>query len=142
MDVPGRSPRQEAPTRRTASPETWAAALERARAHGLVAYNVAGDPRNWFVTSASLPGAGYLVGVERAAPASCMCRGSQFNDVCLHRALVLDRLGLLPRPRPTVVDVPDTAATPDAPSPALVALREKGRQARRDLYGDDFPPAA
>ncbi len=105
--------------------------MERARAHGLVAYNVAGDPRNWFVTSASLPGAGYLVGVERAAPASCMCKGSQFHDVCVHRALVLERLGLLPRPRPAVVEAPA------APSPtALDAIRERGRQAKRELFGD------
>ncbi len=120
----------EAPTRRTATPETWAAALERARANELVAYNVAGDPRNWFVSSAGTPGAGYLVGVERSAPPSCMCKGSQFHDVCVHRALVLDRLGLLPRPRAAVVEAPD------APSPELLALRERGRKAERELFGD------
>ena len=127
---------QEAPTRRIASPEAWAQALERARANGLVAFNVAGDPRSWFVTSASLPNAGYLVSVNAGHAPTCLCRGAEYHDVCQHRALILAQLGLLPRPRPAVVEAPD------APSPELLSLREKGRQARRDLYGDDFPPAA
>ncbi len=46
---------QEAPARRTATPQHWHEALERAKANGLVAFNVAGDPRSWFVTSAQCP---------------------------------------------------------------------------------------
>ena len=121
---------QEAPTRRIASPEAWAQALERARANGLVAFNVAGDPRSWFVTSASLPNAGYLVSVNAGHAPTCLCRGAEFNDVCQHRALVLERLGLLPRPHPAVVEVPD------APSPELLALRERGRRAKAELFGE------
>ena len=119
---------QAAPTRRTASPEKWAASLARAHAAGLVAYNVAGDPRHWFVTSGSTPGAGYLVAVHAGETPTCFCKGAEFHDYCQHRALVLDRLGLLPRPRPEIVA---------APVPAIAALKDRGRQALRDLYGDD-----
>src|SRR5688572_30235224 len=86
-----------ATTSRTAAPRRWQDALERATSAGIVAFNVAGDPQVWFVTSNSAPGTGYLVTIRRGESPSCQCRAGEFDPVCQHRAVVLSRLGMLPR---------------------------------------------
>ena len=87
-----------AETRRAATPADWAKALDRAKTAGVIAYTVAGEPRRWFATSGSTPGAGYLVTVEPGQAPQCQCRAAEHDlPYCLHRAAVLDRLGLLPR---------------------------------------------
>ena len=112
---------------RVATPERWRDALDRARMNGLVARCVAGDPRHWFVSSGTVPGSGYLVSLRPAEEPSCLCQAARNDDpVCQHRALVLDRLGLLPRVRPAAGRLDD-----------LAALRDRRWQALADLYGDD-----
>ena len=116
---------QQAP--RTATPERWAKALERARGAGLVAYNLAQDPRHWFVTSSSIPGSGYTVSVVAGMAPTCLCAAGEHDPVCQHRALILDKLGLLPRVvSPAIV----------TPVEELGAIRECGRHARAELYGE------
>ncbi len=111
---------------RTATPERWAKALERARAHGLIVYNLAQDPRHWFVTSASIPGSGYTVSVIAGMPVTCLCAAAEFDPVCQHRALILDKLGLLPR-----AEAPAPVAGND-----LVAVRGRGHLAEAQHYGE------
>ncbi len=124
------------PPRRTTRPGTparWVAALDRARANGLTAATVAGDPRHWFVTSASRPGVGYLVGVTPDRPPACLCDAGLHGDpVCQHRALILDWLGLLPRP--------PAAAAPFAPRIVERPKSPAVKAALAELCGDD--PAA
>jgi hypothetical protein len=89
---------QEA-TIRPATPEKWLAAKERGVANGLQIFNVGGDPATWFVTSGSMNAAGYIVNVTRFGMqpwATCGCVGAQYNEACQHKAIVLDRLGILP----------------------------------------------
>ncbi len=126
---------------RVASPERWQQALDRAMTAGLTAATVAGDPRHWFVASASRPGVGYLVGVTPDLPPSCLCDAGLHGDpVCQHRALILDRLGLLPRPpAPPALSGQDDP-TPRAPFAPRIVERPKSpavRAALAALYGDD-----
>jgi hypothetical protein len=107
-------------TRRTATAEKWAESLNRAQANGL-----AGNPCHWFVTSGSAPGAGYSVTIEPGQALSCGCKGAQYLDYCQHRAIVLDRLGMLPKPVKASVSVED-----------LAAIRERGRRAMAELFED------
>ena len=113
---------------RAATSERWRDALDRARANGLHARCVAGDPGHWFVTSASVPGSGYLVSLHPTEGPSCLCEAALHDDpVCQHRALVLGKLGLLPKVRPATGQLDD-----------LTARREQRRRALADLYGDDL----
>lgn len=113
-----------ATTARAATPADWAKALDRAKSQGVTCYTVAGDPRRWFVTSGSTPGAGYLVAVEPGQAPQCQCKGAEHHDYCLHRAAVLDRLGLLPRVEEPV-DKPLT----------LEQHRARMAKAHEDLFG-------
>ncbi len=121
-----------ATTRRPATPARWAAALDRARANGLHAFNIAGDPRFWFVTSGTTPGAGYTVSIIAGLAPTCLCPAGAHDPVCQHRALILDRLGLLPRP-PALV----AAAAPFVPRIIERAKSPAVKAALADLYGDD-----
>lgn len=112
----------QAPTRRTATPARWAQALERAQAEGLRSYCIGGDPRHHFVTSGTATGTGYLVNVVAGMPTSCLCPAGDFDPVCKHRALILDKLGMLP-------------AVPVTPVRDLDAMRARRDAAMSDLYG-------
>lgn len=115
-----------ADTRRAATPADWAKALDRAKTAGVIAYTVAGDPRRWFVTSGSAPGTGYLVEVQPGQAPQCQCRAAEHEiPYCLHRAAVLDRLGLLPR-----------AEEPADRPLTLEQHRARMARASADLFGD------
>ena len=116
---------QQARTPRTATPERWAQALERARAEGLVSYCIGGDPRHHFVTSGTATGTGYLVNIVAGLPTSCLCPAGEHDPVCKHRALILDKLGMLPA----------APARPAATVPDLDAARARKAAAMADLYG-------
>ncbi len=122
-----RQPRQ--PRQNTS--ERWAAALDRARANGLHAFNIGGDARFWFVTSASTSGSGYTVSVIAGLAPTCLCKAGEHDPVCMHRALILDRLGLLPRVAPA------RAAAPSLPPVNMAELQERKRAAIAAVYGDD-----
>ncbi len=118
---------------RVATPERWAAALARARANRLTLFVLGGDARFWAVTSATKPGVAYTVSVVPGQPVNCICEAGQSGDpVCQHKAIVLDRLGMLPQP-PAPVVAPVTPFVPriiERPkSPAV-------RAALAEIYGD------
>lgn len=114
-----------ATTARAATPADWAKALDRAKAQGVTCYTVAGDPRRWFVTSGSTPGTGYLVEVQPGRAPTCQCRAAEHDlPYCLHRAAVLDRLGLLPRAE----DAADKPLT-------IEEHRARMAKAHEDLFG-------
>ncbi len=118
---------------RAATPERWAAALARARANHLALFVLGGDARFWAVTSATKPGVAYTVSVVPGQSVNCICDAGRHGDpVCQHKAAVLDRLGLLPRP-PAPVIAP-------APFPPRIVERPKSpavRAALAAIYGDD-----
>ncbi len=130
---------------RVATPERWAAALARARANRLTLFVLGGDARFWAVSSSSKPGVAYTVSVVPGQPVNCICEAGRAGDpVCQHKAAVLDRLGMLPRP-------PAPAATPSGqdghmvPAPFTPRIIEHPkspavRAALAAIYGDD--PAA
>ncbi len=94
---------------RVATPERWAAAL--ARANGIA----------------------YTVSVVPGQPVNCICEAGRNGDpVCQHKAAVLDRLGLLPRPV-----APVAAAAPFVPRIIERAKSPAVKAALADLYGDD-----
>lgn len=120
-----------AQARRIATPERWQAALSHAQDAGLIFAIIGEDPRHFFVTSGSTTGVGYLVNVQAGFPASCLCDAPLNGDpVCKHRAIILDRLGLLPRPQPV------SAVAPVVLNAERIARRERGRAALAELYGD------
>lgn len=84
---------------RRATPERWARALERAARNGLQCHNHEDDPTMWFVSSATTPGAAYVVTAAPGRAPTCACAAAMVHSFayCQHRALVLDRLGRLPR---------------------------------------------
>ena len=84
---------------RPATPAKWAAALARAEEAGIQAFTVNGNPNIWFVTSGSVNGSGYAVKISRFGMnpwATCQCKGSAYNEACLHKALCFSKLGILP----------------------------------------------
>ncbi len=113
---------QQAPTHRTATPERWAKALERAKAEGLLYYCIGGDPRHHFVTSGTATGNYYLVNVIAGMPTTCLCPAGERDPVCKRRALILDKLGMLP-------------AAPVAPVRDLDAMRARRAAAMSGIYG-------
>ncbi len=118
---------------RLATPERWAAALARAKSNNLRLFVLGGDARFWAVTSATRPGVAYTVSVVPGQPVNCICEAGRNGDpVCQHKAAVLDRLGLLPRPpAPAAAPVPFVPRIIERPkSPAT-------RAALAALYGDD-----
>jgi len=80
------------------SPVRWQLAQERADAGGVQAFCLGGDPRVWAVTSASCPGAAYIVEIRPDAAPTCQCKAATKggDPICVHRAAVLHRLGMLP----------------------------------------------
>ncbi len=86
------------PVNRPNSPVRWQRAKERADTGGVQVFCVGGDPRVWAVTSASCPGAAYIVEIRPDAAPTCQCKAAtKKNDpICVHRAAVLHRLGMLP----------------------------------------------
>src|SRR6478609_9703695 len=76
---------------RTATPERWQRALQRALFAGVVAKQLAGTGE-WIVSSASRPGIAY-----RTDGLACDCEAAQLGDdpVCLHRAAYWYAQGLL-----------------------------------------------
>ncbi len=128
MNVAPRTPHRP----RVATPKRWAAALARARSNGLRLFVLGGDARFWAVTSATRPGVAYTVSVVPGQPVNCICEAGQHGDeVCMHRAAVLDRLGLLPQPpAPVASPVPFVPRIIERPkSPAVTA-------ALAEIYGD------
>lgn len=113
----------EQQTIRTATPTRWAQALDRAA--DLAAYTLDGDARHWAVTSGSCAGVAYTVTVAPGQPPTCGCKAGEYDAVCRHRALVLDKLGMLPR----VVEA--------APVVALADRQARKAAALAALYGDD-----
>ncbi len=73
----------------------------------------------------------YTVSIVAGQPANCICEaGTNGDPVCQHKALILDQLGLLPRPAaaaaptftPRIIERPKSPAT---------------RAALAAIYGDD-----
>lgn len=92
----------------TVPKSTWRRMAQKASKEQLNAYRLNGDRRSWAVTSHSLDGDAYEVTILDG-DLLCSCRGSAFHPYCKHRALVLERLGLLANedrrdPRPLVPD--------------------------------------
>ena len=132
-------------------------ARARARTYG-VKVAVLSEARRYVSASQQQPGVVYAI--ERTpAGWACSCEGYEFTGCCKHLGAVerrseregwlfghvaaLAKVGrYLPLDLPeniakrgAVLSVPP-AATPAAPSPELLALRERGRRAKAELFGE------
>ena len=97
---------QAPPRRRTATPERWQAAQERAIEQGVEPLQIAGTGE-WVVTSATRGATVYRCDGVRCECESALLGG---DEVCIHRAAVRYVLGTLPEPDPapattTIFDV-------------------------------------
>lgn len=86
---------------RSNSPRRWQEAYVRALEEDLRAFTMDKSVYTWFVTSGSMTQTGYRVDVFDLEKPRCSCTAATKGEdpVCKHRALVLARLGFLPKLR-------------------------------------------
>lgn len=85
-----------APRTRTASPERWVRAAERARTEGIRVYQVSSTGQ-WIASSGSDAYTAYELNVWPGGHVTCTCQAAQHGDmVCKHRAAYHLAMGTLP----------------------------------------------
>lgn len=135
------APEKPKRTERTNSPKRWREAYQRGLDEHLQTFMLNRSPLRWFVTSGSLNQAGYEVDVYDIDKPSCGCLAANKGEdpVCKHRAMVLARLGALPKVKPETTAIIATFTTTEEISATATTTIDIPAETASEPVTDSYP---